>query len=80
MTDARKPAAEDKVETFKADVKDAADELKNRAQAAGERADRAVKGDRMPLGEAIKSHVAQKVRETKAEIDRAKREVRHEDA
>ncbi len=80
MTDVRKPAAEDKVETFKADVKDAADELKHRTQAAGERADRAVQGDKMPLGEAIKSHVAQKVHETKAEIDRAKREVRHEDA
>jgi len=68
----------DKVETLKSDVKDTADELKHRAQAAGERAERAVRGTGMPLGEAIKSHVSEKVHETKAEIDRAKREVRHD--
>ena len=39
--------------------------------------ERAVRGDRIPLGEAIKSHVAAKVLETKAEIDRAKRDGRH---
>jgi hypothetical protein len=72
--------AGDKIETLKSDVKDTADELKHRTQAAGERAERAVRGDQMPLGEAIKSHVAEKVHETKAEIDRAKREVRHGDA
>lgn len=70
----------DQIETIKSDVKDTADEIKQRTQATGERAERAVRGEQMPLGEAIKSHVAEKVHETKAEIDRAKRDVRHGDA
>lgn len=76
MTQADKNA--DKVETLKNDVKDTADELKHRTAAAGERVERDVRGDSMPLGEAIRSHVAEKVHETKAEIDKAKRDARHE--
>jgi hypothetical protein len=67
----------DTLETLKADVKDAADELKQRGKAAGERAERAVRGDDMPLHEKIGSQISEKLDEAKAEVDRAKRDVRH---
>jgi len=67
----------DAVETLKSDVKDAADELKNRTQAAGERAERSVRGDEMPLHEKIGSHISETLHDAKAETDRAKRDVRH---
>ncbi len=56
--------------------------MKDERETAGEtvvavKADAEVREDRMPLGDAIRSHVARKVRETKAEIERAKRDGRH---
>ena len=67
----------DPIETLKSDVKDAADEVKHRTQAAGERAERSVRGDEMPLHEKIGSHVSETLHDVKAETDRAKRDVRH---
>jgi hypothetical protein len=66
-----------KIDTLKHDTKDAADELKHRAQAAGEHVKREVAGNDMPLGDRIASHVKETVHKTQADIDAAKRDVRH---
>jgi F0F1-type ATP synthase membrane subunit b/b' len=71
---------DDKLNTLKHDTKDTLDEAKNRAQAGGEQAKRAVAGDSMPLGERIASNVKEALHSTKADYDATKRDVRHEDA
>jgi hypothetical protein len=66
----------DRVETVKNDTRDALDEAKERVKAGGEKVKRAVEGDRMPLGERVASHVKEAVHDTRADIDKTKREVR----
>jgi hypothetical protein len=68
----------DNVDTIKADTKDALDEAKNRVEAGAEKANRAVQGDQMPLGDRVTSHVKEAGHEMKAGIDKAKRETRDE--
>lgn len=70
----------EKVDTLKHDTKDVVDEVKQRAQAAAEHIKREVAGTAMPLGERIASNVKEAVHKTKADIDAAKRDVRHETA
>ena len=65
------------VETLKADTHDTLDEAKHRAQAGGERLNREVQGDAMPLGERIKSNLSELTHDASAELDRAKRDLRH---
>jgi gas vesicle protein len=72
--------SKEKLDTLKHDTEDAVDEVKNRAQAAGEHLKRDVAGDSMPLGERIVSNVKEAVHKTQADIDAAKRDVRHDDA
>jgi hypothetical protein len=68
----------DNINTIKADTKDALDEAKNRVQAGGEKLNRAVQGDDMPLGERVVSHVKEAGHSMKAGIDKAARETRDE--
>jgi F0F1-type ATP synthase membrane subunit b/b' len=68
----------DTLNTLKHDTQDAIDEAKNRAQAGGEHLKRDVAGDAMPLGDRIASNVKEAVHNAKADIDAAKRDVRHE--
>jgi hypothetical protein len=68
----------EKLDTLKHDTKDTVDEVKHRAQAAGEHIKRNVAGDSMPLGERIVSNVKETLHATKADIDAAKRDVRHD--
>jgi hypothetical protein len=68
----------DTLNTIKADTKDALDEAKHRVKAGGEKLNRAVQGDEMPLGERVASHVKEAGHEMKAGIDKAKRETRDE--
>ncbi len=68
----------EKIETLKNDAKDALDEAKQRAQAAGERLKRGVEGDSMPMGDRIVSNVKEALHNTKADVDAAKRDVRHD--
>jgi hypothetical protein len=68
----------DRVQTLREDTKDTVDELKNRAQAAGEHLSRDVQGDNMSLGDRLKSNVNEAVHNVKAEFDKAKRDVRHD--
>jgi hypothetical protein len=68
-----------KLNTIKHDANDTLDEVKERAQAAGERISRDVQGDDMPLGERVISNVKEAVHKTKADFDAAKRDVRHAD-
>lgn len=68
----------DRVDTVKDDVRDTADEAKERLKAGGERVKRAVEGDQMPLGERIASNVKEKAHEMKADFDKSKREVRND--
>jgi hypothetical protein len=70
------PKDDDRVEILKADTHDALDEVKERAQATGERVKRAVAGDTMPLGDKVASHVKEFTHEAKANVDQAKRESR----
>ena len=67
----------DKLNTLKHDTKDVVDEAKHRAQAAGEHVKRNVAGDSMPLGERVVSNVKETLHKTQADIDAAKRDVRH---
>jgi len=67
----------DKLNTVKHDTKDTVDEIKHRAQAAGEHLKRDVAGDSMPLGDRIVSNVKEAGHKATAEIDAAKRDVRH---
>jgi hypothetical protein len=69
---------EDQFNTLKHDAKDAADEVKNRAQATGERLKRDAAGDAMPLGDRVVSNVKEALHNTKADYDAAKRDVRHD--
>ncbi len=69
--------SEDKLNTVKHDTKDTVDEIKHRAQAAGEHLKRDLSGDSMPLGERIVSNVKEVGHKTAAEVDAAKRDVRH---
>jgi len=57
--------------------KDFIDEAKQRTQAAGEKAKRAVAGNDMPLGDRIMSNVKETAHKTAADIDAAKRDIRH---
>ena len=68
----------DRVDTVKDDVRDTADEMKERLKAGGEKAKRAVEGDQMPLGERIASNVKEKGHEMRADFDKTKRDVRSE--
>jgi hypothetical protein len=68
----------DKINTIKADTKDTIDEVKQRAEAAAESLKRGVEGDSMPLGDRIASNVKETLHKTAADIDAAKRDVRHE--
>ena len=67
------------VHTLHEDTNDTVDELKNRAQATGEHLSRDVQGDHMSLGDRIKSNVSEVAHNAKAEFDKAKRDVRHDD-
>jgi len=67
------------VETLKSDASDVIDESKNRAQATGERAKRTVAGDAMSPVDKIGSHLKEAGHELKAGLDKASRELRHED-
>jgi hypothetical protein len=66
-----------KIDNLKHDTKDTANELKHRTQAAGEHVKRGVAGDSMPMGDRIVSNVKETVHKTQADIDAAKRDVRH---
>ncbi len=68
----------DTAETLKSDTHDALDEAKHRVKAGGEKLNRAVQGDNMPLGERVVSHVKEAGHEMKADIDKTKRETRDE--
>jgi hypothetical protein len=68
----------DTVDTVKADTKDALDEAKHRVAAGGEKLNRAVQGDDMPLGDRIASHVKEVGHDLKADVDKASRETRDE--
>lgn len=65
------------IDTLKHDTKDTADEMKHRAQAAGEHLKRDVAGDSMPMGDRVASNVKEVVHKTQADVDAAKRDVRH---
>jgi F0F1-type ATP synthase membrane subunit b/b' len=69
--------SKEQLNTIKHDTKDAVDEAKNRTQAAGEHLKRGVAGDSMPLGDRIASNVKETLHKTQADIDAAKRDVRH---
>jgi hypothetical protein len=66
------------METIKGDVRDAADEVKERVKAGAEKAKRGVEGDNMPLGERLGSHAKEMGHNLKADFDRSKRDVRDE--
>jgi hypothetical protein len=70
----------DRIDTVKADVKDGVDEAKHRAQAAAERASRNIKGDHQSLGDKIVSNVKEAGHNLAADVDKAKRAARHDDA
>jgi F0F1-type ATP synthase membrane subunit b/b' len=70
---------DNKIDTLKADVKDGVDEAKHRAQAAAEHASRDLQGDKQPLGERIASNVKEAGHNFVADVDKAKREARHDD-
>jgi len=69
--------SKEKIDILKHDTKDAASELKHRAQATGEHVKREISGDAMPMGDRIVSNVKETVHSTQADIDAAKRDVRH---
>jgi hypothetical protein len=69
--------SKEKLNTLKHDSKDAIDEAKNRTQATGEKLKRGVEGDSMPMGDRIVSNVKETLHNTAADIDAAKRDVRH---
>ena len=67
------------METIKGDTHDALDEAKERVKAGGEKLNRAVEGDDMPLGDRVASHVKEMGHDLKADFDKTKRDVRDED-
>jgi hypothetical protein len=66
----------DSLETVKQDTADLADEAMERAKAGGERVNRAVQGDAMPLGDRVASNVKEAGHNLKADFDKSKRDVR----
>ncbi len=64
------------VDTVKADTHDALDEAKERVKAGAEKANRAVQGESMPVGERIASHVREAGHDLKGDFDKTKRDVR----
>ncbi len=62
---------------LKNDLKSVGDEMKNRVAAGAEKADRAVAGDEMAVGDRIASHVKEAGHNIKAEFDKGEREARH---
>lgn len=69
--------SKEKLDTLKHDTKDTLDEAKHRTQATGEKLRRGVEGDAMPMGDRIASNVKEALHNTSADIDAAKRDVRH---
>jgi F0F1-type ATP synthase membrane subunit b/b' len=69
--------SKEKLDTLKHDTEDTIDEAKQRAQAAGEALKRGVEGDAMPMGDRIVSNVKETLHNAAADIDAAKRDVRH---
>jgi len=69
--------SKEQLNTIKHDTKDTVDEAKHRTLAAGEHLKRTAEGDSMPLGERIASNVKETLHKTAADIDAAKRDVRH---
>ena len=67
----------DNLGTMKDDVRDGADELKQRAQATGEHVSREAQGDSMPLGDRIASNLKEAGHNVAAAFDKSKRDVRH---
>jgi len=67
------------VDTLKADASDTIDEAKNRVAATGERAKRTIAGGSMNPAEQIGSHLKEAGHDLKAGLDKASRELRHED-
>lgn len=67
----------DQLGTIKHDTNDLIDEAKHRAAAVGEKAKRAVAGDTMPLGDRVVSNVKETAHNTLADVDAAKRDIRH---
>ncbi len=67
----------DKLDTLKGDTKDTVDEVKQRTLAAKEQFKRDLAGDEMPLHERVASNVKEVAHKTQAEIDAAKRDIRH---
>ena len=72
-------AARDTVDTIKGDTHDALSELGERVKAGGERLNRAVQGDDMPVGDRIASHVKEFGHDVKAYYDKSKRDVRDDE-
>ena len=70
--------SKEKLNMLKHDTKDAVDEAKNRTQAGAEHVKRNLAGDSMPMGDRIVSNVKETLHNTKADVDAAKRDVRHE--
>ena len=64
------------MDTVKGDTRDALDEAKERVKAGGEKLNRAAQGDSMPLGERIASNVKEAGHNLRADVDKAKRDVR----
>jgi hypothetical protein len=71
-------AVRNTVDTIKGDTHDALDEAKERVNAGGEKMNRAVQGDAMPLGDRVASHVKEMGHDMKADYDKTKRDVRDE--
>jgi len=67
----------DAAKKLRDDAHDTVDEAKQRAQAAGEKLTRSVRGDDMPLGERIVSNIKEAGHTISAEVDKAKRDARH---
>lgn len=70
---------DDRIETVKDDTRDAMDEAKERVKAGGEKLNRAVQGDAMPLGDRVASHVKEFGHDVRADADKAKRETRDQE-
>lgn len=70
----------ERMETVKDDVRDTVDEAKERVKAGGERVNRTVQGGSMPIDERLGSHVREMGHDIKADVDRAKRELRDDAA
>lgn len=74
----RRDNGRDRVDTVKDDTKDMLDEAKHRVKAGSEKITRAVEGGAMPPGERLASHAKEIGHNVKADVDKAKRELRDE--